>query len=154
MGRQAILKAGTYFWVHMGVALGVAFAVTGNWAAAVAIGLLEPLVQVFAYALHEWVWARRCAQRRGVTGWARHRLDGLRAASYFCVHVVVAMVVVYAVTGDLLAAMAVGLIEPAVQVVAYHLHERAWRRASTRRRTCSAVHARSAAVRAGASPRA
>lgn len=152
MQRQAVLKTGTYFWVHLGVALGVAFAVTGNWAAAIAIGLVEPTVQVFAYALHEWVWARKSAEHRGLTGWVRHGLDGLKAASYFCVHVVVAVAVVYAVTGDLLAAMAVGLIEPAVQVVAYHLHERAWRRASTRRCACSAMHARSAAVRVGELP--
>lgn len=128
-----MLKTGTYFWVHLVVALSVAYAVTGSWAAATAIGLLEPAVQVLAYALHESLWARRCAGHGRAVGRLRRWLCGLKAFSYFWMHVVVAMTVVYTVTGNVFAAMSVGLIEPAVQVLAYHLHERAWRRASIRR---------------------
>jgi uncharacterized membrane protein len=39
----------------------VAFALTRNWHAALAIGLIEPLVQTVAYSMHERAWARRPA---------------------------------------------------------------------------------------------
>ncbi len=41
--------------------MAVAFALTRNWHAALAIGLIEPLVQTVAYSMHERVWARRTA---------------------------------------------------------------------------------------------
>ncbi|MEQ3747424.1 MAG: DUF2061 domain-containing protein [Henriciella sp.] len=49
-----------------------------------------------------------------------------RTMTYGAMHLVVAMLVAYAVTGSLAAAFAIGLIEPAVQTVAYHFHEKAW----------------------------
>lgn len=49
-------KTGTYFVMHLGVAIAVAFAITGDWRAALAIGMLEPLVQTFAYYFHEKAW--------------------------------------------------------------------------------------------------
>ena len=45
---------------------------------------------------------------------------------------VVAMAVAYAVTGSLAAALAIGLIEPAVQTVAYFFHEKAWKNVDNR----------------------
>lgn len=53
-----MLKTLTYGLMHLTVAVCVAYALTRNWHAALAIGLLEPLVQTFAYAFHEKVWAR------------------------------------------------------------------------------------------------
>ena len=35
----------------------------------------------------------------------------------------------YALTGNALVALTIGFIEPAVQTIAYALHERAWERA-------------------------
>ena len=55
--RQAI-KTASYAAMHLGVAMLVAFALTRSWQAALAIGLIEPFVQTFAYALHERAWAR------------------------------------------------------------------------------------------------
>lgn len=48
-------------------------------------------------------------------------------------HFTVAFGVAYLLTGDLVIGGAVALVEPAVNTVAYHLHEKAWRR--IRRRT-------------------
>ncbi|MEQ8664961.1 MAG: DUF2061 domain-containing protein [Rhodospirillales bacterium] len=50
------LKTVTYGCVHVAVATGVAYALTGNAAAAIGIGLIEPLVQTGVYAIHERLW--------------------------------------------------------------------------------------------------
>jgi len=42
----------------------VAFALTRNWHAALAIGLIEPAVQTIAYTFHERLWARLPGRRR------------------------------------------------------------------------------------------
>ncbi|MFN7055786.1 DUF2061 domain-containing protein [Hyphomonas sp.] len=57
MPRPA-LKTLTYSVMHFAVAITVAFALTGSWQAALAIGLIEPAVQTIAYAVHERVWER------------------------------------------------------------------------------------------------
>lgn len=43
-------------------------------------------------------------------------------------HFTVAFGVAYLLTGDLVIGGAVALVEPAVNTVAYHLHEKVWRR--------------------------
>ena len=57
MPKQA-LKTATYSLMHLSVAMTVAFLLTGSWHAALAIGLIEPMVQTVAYTLHERAWAR------------------------------------------------------------------------------------------------
>ena len=57
MPRQAF-KTMTYSLMHLSVAMAVAFVLTRNWHAALAIGLIEPMVQTVAYTFHERVWAR------------------------------------------------------------------------------------------------
>lgn len=55
---RAALKTLTYGLMHLTVAIAVAYAVTGDWRAALAVGLIEPLIQTFAYNFHERAWAR------------------------------------------------------------------------------------------------
>jgi uncharacterized membrane protein len=50
----------------------------------------------------------------------------LKTLSFAAVHFAVAFAVVYALTGSLLLGGAVALIEPACNIFAYYLHERAW----------------------------
>ena len=50
-----------------------------------------------------------------------------KTITYGIMHFCVATVVAYAVTGNWQMSLGIGLIEPAVQTVAYVLHERAWR---------------------------
>ncbi|RAK50908.1 DUF2061 domain-containing protein [Phenylobacterium deserti] len=57
--NRVLLKTSTYCVMHLVVAVAVAFALTRNWHAALAIGLVEPFVQTFAFALHEKFWAKR-----------------------------------------------------------------------------------------------
>jgi uncharacterized membrane protein len=52
------LKTLTYGLMHLVVAVAVAFAVTRSWQAALAVGLIEPLIQTIAYNFHERAWAK------------------------------------------------------------------------------------------------
>jgi uncharacterized membrane protein len=54
------LAAKTASWsiVHMLVAIAVAYGLTRNWGAALAVGLVEPIFQTIAFALHERAWSR------------------------------------------------------------------------------------------------
>ena len=54
----------------------------------------------------------------------------MKTLTYALLHFVVAVSVTLALTGSLAAALSVGMIEPLVQTVAYHVHERAWTRAA------------------------
>lgn len=65
--RRSLLKTLTYGVTHMIVAMVVVFALTRDWRAALAVGLIEPVVQTFAYVLHERAWAR--AGRSDAPGW-------------------------------------------------------------------------------------
>jgi len=56
------LKTVTYCAMHFAVAVTVTFALTRSWHAALAIGIIEPLVQTVFFNLHERAWAR--AERR------------------------------------------------------------------------------------------
>ena len=57
----------------------------------------------------------------------------MKTGSYYVVHVCVAAMVAYAVTGNLWAALTLSLLEPTVQAVAFFFHEKAWERALRRR---------------------
>ena len=56
--RLQTFKTATYSLMHLTVAMTVAFALTRSWHAALAIGLIEPMVQTIAYTLHERAWAK------------------------------------------------------------------------------------------------
>jgi uncharacterized membrane protein len=64
---RRLAKTGSYWVVHITVAVSVAWALTGNLAAAMAIGLLEPTIQAFVFYFHEWLWERGTA-RAAVAG--------------------------------------------------------------------------------------
>ena len=52
------LKTGSYSVMHFAVAIAVTFAITQDWRAALAVGLIEPAVQTVAFLIHDRVWAR------------------------------------------------------------------------------------------------
>lgn len=52
----ALLKTLTYGIMHIVVATTLAYVISGSWAIAVSIGLLEPLVQTVFFYGHERVW--------------------------------------------------------------------------------------------------
>ena len=55
---RAVVKTMTYSAMHLTVAVSVAYALTGNLAISLGIGLIEPAVQTVAYMLHEDAWRR------------------------------------------------------------------------------------------------
>ena len=59
---RTLAKTGTYFAMHLTVAIAVAYALSGDWAIALSIGVLEPMVQA-GFAMHERVWEGRRARR-------------------------------------------------------------------------------------------
>lgn len=56
------LKTLSYASVHVVVASSVAYILTGNWKAALGIGLLEPMVQTVVFPLHDWLWERKAVK--------------------------------------------------------------------------------------------
>ncbi len=58
MLKKTLLKTASYALMHMGIAILVAYALSGSWRIALAIGLLEPCIQTFAFFFHERAWHR------------------------------------------------------------------------------------------------
>ena len=57
-----------------------------------------------------------------------------KTASFAIVHFTVAFTVGYALTGSVLVGGAIALVEPAINTVAYFLHEKLWERIRRRDR--------------------
>lgn len=57
----------------------------------------------------------------------------LKIASYGVMHLVVAVLVAFAITRDWRIALAVGMVEPFFQTIAYSIHDRVWHRIERRR---------------------
>ena len=49
-------KTGSYALMHFMVAITVAYLLTQSWEAALAIGVVEPLVQTVAFYFHDRAW--------------------------------------------------------------------------------------------------
>jgi uncharacterized membrane protein len=56
--KQIALKTLTYGVMHFAVAVAVAFALTGDIRIALAIGMIEPLVQTVFFTVHDRLWSR------------------------------------------------------------------------------------------------
>jgi uncharacterized membrane protein len=54
----SLMKTSTYAVMHMSVAICVAYLLSGNWKIALAIGMIEPMVQTVFYFFHERAWHR------------------------------------------------------------------------------------------------
>jgi uncharacterized membrane protein len=55
---RTLMKTATYWICHISVASTLAYILTGQWHAALAIGLLEPSVQAVVFLAHEHAWER------------------------------------------------------------------------------------------------
>ncbi|MBL0421242.1 DUF2061 domain-containing protein [Ramlibacter sp. AW1] len=56
-----------------------------------------------------------------------------KTASYYLLHMLVAISVAYAVTGNLMLSLTLSLVEPTVQAVAFFFHEKLWDRLAHKR---------------------
>ena len=52
----------------------------------------------------------------------------IKTFSFGTLHIVVAFTVVWAMTGDWMTGGLVALVEPCINTVAYHFHEKVWKR--------------------------
>jgi uncharacterized membrane protein len=52
----------------------------------------------------------------------------IKTFSFGAMHISVAFVVVWAMTGDWMTGGLVALVEPCINTVAYHFHEKVWKR--------------------------
>ena len=154
--KQLWLKIASYGTMHFVVAVLVAWAITRDWRLALAVGMIEPVVQTVAFVIHDRVW-HRIEQRgtlsdlhetaeavEGRLGLHDHharnhalptsfRTLAAKSASYGVMHFAVAVMVAFALTRDWRIALAVGTIEPLVQTVFFTLHDQIWRRIERRR---------------------
>lgn len=115
--KFTLQKTVSYYFMHVIVAIAVAYVVTGDWAAALALSLLEPSVQAVAFFIHEKSWSKAGALR-----WK----TWLKTGTYYVLHIFVAAGVAYTVTQDFISALTLSLVEPTVQMVCYFFHEKAW----------------------------
>ena len=71
----------------------------------------------------------------------------LKTLSFAAVHFTVAFTVGYLLTGSVVVGGAMALVEPAVNTIAYYVHEKVWARAAVRQRVAPRrpVHAYHAA---------
>jgi uncharacterized membrane protein len=155
-GQRLLLKIASYGVMHLVVAILTAWAITRDWRIALAVGVVEPIMQTAAFAVHDRIWHR--IERRG-------RLSGLqetaeafegrvgfhdyhahshalpttfrtlaaKSVSYGVMHFVVAVAVAFALTRDWRMALAIGTIEPLVQTVFFTAHDQIWKRIEARR---------------------
>ena len=56
-------KTASYYVMHISVAMGVAYVITGNWSTALALSLIEPSVQAVAFFTHEKAWQKFLRRR-------------------------------------------------------------------------------------------
>jgi|GEM_PF-846274 len=59
-------KTMTFAIVHMSVAFGVVYLMTGSLALGGAVALVEPLINTMAYFFHEKVWDRFTVSRQAI----------------------------------------------------------------------------------------
>lgn len=64
-----------------------------------------------------------------------------KTMSFAVVHFSVAFTVGYAMSGSLLVGGAIALVEPAVNTVAYHFHEKVWKRIQRDEHDMNTAHA-------------
>ncbi|NHK28017.1 DUF2061 domain-containing protein [Parvularcula flava] len=60
--------------------------------------------------------------------------SALKTATYGIMHLTVAFLVAYALTGSVAIALSIGLIEPFVQTIFYNIHETLWSKAGEPRK--------------------
>lgn len=74
--HETLAKTITYCLMHFTVAILVAYILTENWAIALSIGIVEPLVQTVFFNMHERGW------NKASSNYKRGLMDGGLNVSY------------------------------------------------------------------------
>ncbi|MGE0108200.1 MAG: DUF2061 domain-containing protein [Bdellovibrionales bacterium] len=81
MFNKTLYKTISYAFMHMSLAILVAYALSGRWEVASAIGLIEPCVQTVAFFFHEQAW-HSLEQRRNQKDYHDSVIDSVSPASH------------------------------------------------------------------------
>lgn len=110
--------------VHMGIAFGLMYVLTGSAAFGGLAAVLEPVINVALLPFHERMWQALRAR------FASRRLTLLVAqkGSQTAMHASVAFGVLYVATGSLAFGGLAAVLEPIVNVIALPLHDRLFER--------------------------
>ncbi|MCE3264782.1 MAG: hypothetical protein K0R43_3861 [Pseudoduganella sp.] len=110
--------------VHMGIAFGLMYVLTGSLAFGGLAAVLEPVINVGLLPYHERLWHAVRARS------ANRRLALLAAekASQTMMHASVAFGVMYVATGSLAFGGLAAVLEPVINVIALPVHDRLFER--------------------------
>ncbi len=108
--------------MHVAVAIAVGWALTGSFVIAGALALIEPALNTLAYHFFERAWRRRAGPQASL----------LKVTAFGGLHLLIAVAVGWALTGSLVIAGALALIEPAANSVALYFFDRWWHRRVSR----------------------
>lgn len=112
-------KTGSFAIVHLTIAVSVGYLLTGSLVLAGLISFIEPVLNTAAHALFDQWWSRRHGDEPAFR----------KTATFAMIHLVNAVAVVWVLTGSIVLAGALALIEPLANAAALHAFDRWWARA-------------------------
>lgn len=68
---RLLLKTISYGIIHILVAITIAYLMTGSLVIALGIGVIEPVVQTFVFAAHDFLWEGKKSFRGKLMGYVR-----------------------------------------------------------------------------------
>lgn len=126
------VKTASQLATHMGIAFAIMYGLTGSVAFGGASAMIEPVCNVALLPLHQRLWAywqaRAGNQRR------YYALLALEKLSQTGLHMIVAFIVMYGLTGSLAFGGIAALMEPVANVLILPVHDRLWQRLAARLR--------------------
>jgi len=118
-------KTGSFAVVHLAIAVSLGYLLTGSLVLAGLISLIEPALNTVAHAVFDRWWSHRHGEEPALR----------KTAIFATIHFTNAVVVVWALTGSVVIAGALALIEPLVNAVALHAFDGWWARAKREARS-------------------
>ena len=125
-------KTGSFAIVHLAIAVSVGYLLTGSLVLAGLITLIEPALNTVAHAVFDRWWSRRHGAEPALR----------KTAIFATIHFVNAVAVVWALTGSVVVAGALALVEPLANAVALHAFDAWWARTRREPREASGVATR------------
>jgi uncharacterized membrane protein len=111
-------KTGSFAVIHLTIAISLGYLLTGSFVMAGLIAFIEPALNTGAHFVFDRWWEHRHGEAASV-----------RKTSIFAgIHFINAVIVIWALTGNLVVAGAMALIEPLVNAVALYFFDRWWAR--------------------------
>ena len=101
--------------------------ITGNPWTGLKIGLAEVVTKMILYYIHERVWFKINISKKGIIRESRKR-HIIKTFTWRGVGTLDTMLLSWAITGNPLTGLKIGLAELSTKMILYYLHERVWYR--------------------------